>query len=124
VATHHYTSSKQLFQIGSFFGSFRVPNFRGRFEALNDIFLGIAWARRDSFAITLLFFQCTPRRDLSNGPSNDPNGDRMQKLCPREVGLPIYHFGVNKTVGVSSSRVVFRVFLLPCFMLKGRATSL
>ena len=100
---------------------FWVPNFRGHFEALNDIFLGIAWARS---AIALLFCQCTPRRDLSNGPSNDPNGDRMQKLFPREVGLPICHFGVNKTAGVSSSRVVFRVFLLPCFMLKGRVASL
>ena len=29
----------------------------------------------------------------------------MQKICPQEVGLPIYHFGVNKTIGVSSSRV-------------------
>ena len=120
VATHHSTSSKQLFQIGSFFGSFRVPNFRGYFEALNDVF----WASFGRTTITLLFCQCTPRWDLSNGPSNDPNEDRIQKLCPREVGLPIYHFGVNKTIGISSSRVLFRVFLLPCFMLKGRSTSL
>jgi hypothetical protein len=122
VATHHSTGSKQLFQIGSFFGSFRVPNFRGRFEALNDIFLGIAWARREiatlHYCSSILSMYSS--RDLSNGPSNDPNGDRMQKLCPREVGLPIYHFGVNKTVGVSSSRV----FLLPCFMLKGYVASL
>jgi len=116
VPTHHSTGSKQLFQISSFFGSFRIPNFWGRFEALNDIFLGITWA--------LLICQCTPRRDLSNGPSNDPNGDHMQTLCPWEVGLPIYHFGVNKIVGASSSRVVFRFFLLPCFMLKGHAASL
>ena len=28
---------------------FQVPNFRGRFEALNDVFLGITWARRCFF---------------------------------------------------------------------------
>ena len=66
-------------------------------------FLGIAW-------VALLFHQCTPQWNLSNGLSNDPNEDRMQKLCLQEVGLPIYHFGVNKTIGVPSSRVVFRVF--------------
>ena len=34
----------------------------------------------------------------------------MQKLRPREVGIPNYHFGARKTIGVSSSRVLFRVF--------------
>ena len=32
-------AQKQLFQFGSFFTIFRVLNFRGHFEALNDIFL-------------------------------------------------------------------------------------
>ena len=118
-------AQNSYFRLAIFWQFFGVLNFRGRFEALNDIFFGHRLGKKsDSYAIALLIFQCTPRRDLSNGPSNDPNGDRMRKLCPREVGLPIYHFGVNKTVGVSSSRVVFRVFLLPCFMLKGRSASL
>lgn len=56
------------------------------------------------------FHYCTPRRDLSNGLSSDPNGDHMQKLRPWEVGIPTYYFGARKTVDVSSSRVLFRVF--------------
>ena len=90
MATHHSTSSKQLFQIGSFLAVFRVPNFQGRFEVLNKVFLGIAWARR---AINLIFFECTPRQDLSNGLSNDPNGDRMQKLCPGKLGYQFTTLG-------------------------------
>jgi hypothetical protein len=31
---------KTVFHLGSFLTVFRVPNFRGRFEALNDIFWG------------------------------------------------------------------------------------
>ena len=72
------------------------------------MFLGIIlYENSDS---TFAFKHCTPRGDLSNGLSSDPNRDRMQKLCPQEVGLPIYHFGVNKTVGVSTSRVVLGFF--------------
>ena len=56
------------------------------------------------------FQHCAPRRDLSIGLSSDANGDHMQKLHPREVGLLIYHFGVNKIAGVSSSRVVLGFF--------------
>ena len=83
-----------------FLAVFRVLNFWGRFEALNDIFLALF-----EQAIAFLFRHCTPWRDLSNGLLSEPNRDRMQKLCPREVGLPIYHFEVNKIVGVSSFRV-------------------
>ena len=32
------------------------------------------------------------------------------KVTPPEVGIPTYHLGARKTVGVSSSRVLFRVF--------------
>ena len=114
-------AQNSYFRLAVFLAVFWVPNFWGRFEALNDVFLGIAWTRS---SLALLIHHSTPRRDLSNGLLNDPNGDHMQKLCPQEVGLQIYHFGVNKIVGVSSSRVVFRVFLLPCFMLKGFLASL
>ena len=56
------------------------------------------------------FHYFTPWRDLSNGLSSDPNVDHMQKLRSREVGIPTYHFEAHKTVGISSFRVLFRVF--------------
>ena len=34
----------------------------------------------------------------------------MQKLSPWEVGIPTYHFEACKTVGVSSSMALFRIF--------------
>jgi hypothetical protein len=46
---------------------------------------------------------------LSNILPSDPNGDHMQKLCHREYDVPTYHIWVNKIIGVSSSRVMFRV---------------
>ena len=58
-----------------------------------------------------LFHYCTSWRDLSNGLLSDPNEDHMQKLRPREVGIPTYHFGARKTVGISSSRVLFIIFI-------------
>lgn len=33
----------------------------------------------------------------------------MQKLHPREVNVPTYYFGVHKTLGILSTRVIFRV---------------
>ena len=91
MATHHSTGSKQLFQIGIVI----IPTIKSIDKA-----------------ISFPFQHFTPRRGLSNGLLSDPNKDRMQNLCPSEVGLPIYHFGVNKIVGVSSSRVVLGFF---CF---------
>jgi hypothetical protein len=100
-----------LFQFGSFSTIFRVLNFRDHFEALNDIFFGFTVSQKIVEGSVLgPFYYCTPRKDLSNGLSSDPNKDHMQKLLPQEVGIPTYHFGAHKTVGVSSSRVLFRVF--------------
>jgi hypothetical protein len=48
---------------------------------------------------------CAPHWYLSN----DPNKDHMQNLHPQKVDLPTYQLGVRKIVGVSSSRVIFRV---------------
>ena len=31
----------------------------------------------------------------------------MQTLCPKEVDVPAYHFVVHKTIGFSSSSVIF-----------------
>ena len=45
----------------------------------------------------------------SNGLSKDQNKDHVQNLCHHEVDVPTYHFWVNKIVGFSYSRVMFRV---------------
>ena len=101
---------KTVISYWHFLAVFRVPNFRGRFEAINDIFLGIICARRDSSSIILLFQYCTPRRYLSNSLSSDLNRDRMQNVCPQEVGLPIYHFVVKKNYSRFIFQGCFRVF--------------
>ena len=31
----------------------------------------------------------------------------MKTLCPREVDIPTYYFGVHKIVGISSYKVMF-----------------
>ena len=67
---------------------------------------------------------CTPQRDVSNGLLRNLNEDHMQKLCPREVDIPTYHFEARITVGVSSSRVLFGVSFPLCFMLKMPLASL
>jgi hypothetical protein len=45
------------------------------------------------------------RLDLSNGVSSAPNGDRMQKLRPREVDVSTTPIGARKPFGFSSSGV-------------------
>ena len=47
--------------------------------------------------------------ELSNSISIDPNAYHIQKLCPKDVDIETYHFGVHKTVCVSSSYVIVRV---------------
>jgi hypothetical protein len=72
---------KTIFHLGSFSTVFRVPNFWGHFEALNDIFWGFGaqviakgtWASQNH----------SSQLDLSNGVSSTPNRDRMQKLRPQ-----------------------------------------
>jgi hypothetical protein len=57
---------------------------------------------------------CTPHIDLSNELSSAPNGDRMQKLRPREVDVSTTPIGAHKPFGVSSSGLGFWIL----FMLK------
>ena len=52
----------------------------------------------------------------SNDLLSDPNRDHMQKLCPRELEVETYHFGVNKFVGISHPRFIFGV---KCFLRNG-----
>ena len=44
------------------FGSFRVLNFRSRFEALNDVFFGIEWSGKYESMLDSLFaiYGCSP----------------------------------------------------------------
>lgn len=55
------------------------------------------------------FHYCNPWWNLSNSMSSDPNENHLKKLCPREVDILTYHFVVHKNVGVSYSKVIFRV---------------
>ena len=46
---------------------------------------------------------------FSLGVSIDPNIIFIKNLCPREADVPTYLFEVQKTINISSSRVMFRV---------------
>ena len=47
---------------------------------------------------------------LFNYLLNDPSKDDMQKLHPWEVDVPTYNFEVHKIVGISYSRVIYRIY--------------
>ena len=49
---------------------------------------------------------CIPHIDISNEVSYTSNGDRMPKLWPQEVDVPIYPNGAHR-LGNSSPRVRF-----------------
>jgi hypothetical protein len=51
--------------------------------------------------------RCRPGIDLSNELLCALNGDRMQKLRPREVDVLTYPNGAHMTFGASSPRVRF-----------------
>lgn len=72
---------------------FGVLNFRGRFEALNDVF----W-QRNNFANNspIQNHYCNPQLDLSNRLPSTPNRDRMQKLRPKEVDVSTSHLETHK----------------------------
>jgi hypothetical protein len=107
VATHLFQLAQKIFgNFGNllFLAVFRVPNFWGHFEALNDVF----WENGEQHGIFLdvsHIKSCIPRIDLSNGVSSTPNEDRMQKLHPREVDVSTTSIGACKPFGFSSSRV-------------------
>jgi hypothetical protein len=75
---------KTVFHLGSFSTVFWVPNFWGRFEALNDVFWGfgaqvtieaLTWASRKFFFSVIPFQRAIVRLKQ----------DRMQKLRPRKL---------------------------------------
>jgi hypothetical protein len=71
---------------------------------------------------------CTPRLYLSNGVSNTPNKDHMQKLRPREVDVSTTPIGAHKPFGVSSPLGLgfwmFRVFSFMFYVKKAFGASL
>jgi hypothetical protein len=102
VATHLFHVLEKQFSI---LAVFRVPNFRGCFEALNNVFLGI-WGPNDCKRhLPEPIENRSSRLDLSNDVSSAPNGDRMQKLRPREVVVSTTPIGARKPFGFSSSGV-------------------
>jgi hypothetical protein len=53
----------------------------------------------------VLVENCSSRLNLSNSVSRGPNGDRMQKLHPREVDVSTTPIEARKPFGFSSSGV-------------------
>jgi hypothetical protein len=96
---------KTVFHLGSFSTVFRVPNFWGRFEALNDVFWGFGAQVTAKGTNLGPVENRSSRLDLSNGVSSAPNRDRMQKLRPREVDVSTTPIGARKPFGFSSSGV-------------------
>ena len=92
MATNHSTGSKQLFH----FGRFRVPNILGRFEALNDVVLGIAWARRviEELLFASLWFYCifmfprylciSFRSHINPDQAENPSTSQPKKILQRK----------------------------------------
>jgi len=105
VATHlsHLDPHNCLFQSFQFpklyhsllfLAVFRVLNFQSCFEALNDVFWEI-WGQHGSMDRCFPTQRCSARIDLSNELLNASNGDRMPKLRPREIDVPIYPNGAH-----------------------------
>jgi hypothetical protein len=87
-----------------FLAIFWVLNFRSRFEALKDVVLG-KWGETWKFLRCFSHKNCIPWIDISNEVSSAPNGDRMQKLRPREVDVSTTSIEARKHFGFSSSGV-------------------
>lgn len=56
------------------------------------------------------FLYCVSWWDLSNGFLKNINGDCMQRLLPKEVYVPTFHLWVHKTIGISSTMAMLRVY--------------
>jgi hypothetical protein len=103
---HTYsTGSKNNFPFWQLFTSFRVLNFWGHFEGLNDVCFGLFGDRGWIWHATTLKKCCTSRIDLSDEVSNTPNRDHMQKLLPQKVDISTTSIGACKPFEFSSSRV-------------------
>lgn len=61
-----------------------------------------------------LFYHCIPWLHFPNCLSSVPNGDRMKKLRPQEVGIEIYHFEDHKIIGVLYYMVMLSVYYIQC----------
>ena len=72
---------------------FRVVNFQSHFKDLNDVFLEI-WGNMGPW-IDVASQSGSTRIDLSNELLYASNENRMPKLRPWEVGVPIYPNGAH-----------------------------
>ena len=102
--------SKQLFSSLVVFTVFWVLNFRGRFEALNDIF----WQFWHLFGLVK---SCSSWINMSNGLSCTLTGVRMQKLRSREVDVSTNHLGPTHFMTVQILGLCFWMFMVFEFML-------
>ncbi len=89
-----------------FLAVFRVLNFRSCFEALNNVFFGEIWEQHGSMDRCFSSQSYSSQIDISNELLYVSNGDRVPKLRPREVDVPIYPKR-GPQFGVSSFRVSF-----------------
>jgi hypothetical protein len=71
------------------------------------MFFWVCFSRKIASMMLFCLEHCRPRIDLSNELSCALNGDRMQKLRPREVDVLTYPNGAHMTFGASSPRVRF-----------------
>ena len=98
-----------------FLAIFRVLNFQSHFKALNDIF----WENQEQHESFFKFFhikRCSPQIYISDEILCTLNGDRMPKLRPGEVDVPIYP-NMAHSFGASSPRVRFLdVYGFPLFL--------
>jgi hypothetical protein len=95
---------KIVFHLGSFSVVFRVPNFRGRFEALNDVFWGFGaqvTAKGTYLGQSKSFFSVRPFQRCIEHPKQRS----YAKVTPREVDVSTTPIGARKPFGFSSSGV-------------------
>lgn len=55
------------------------------------------------------FHDCTPQQYLPNNLSSDENRDHIKKLRIQVVYVPTYHISIDKSIGISSSRVILKL---------------
>ena len=105
------TGSKQFSSNLLFLAIFQVLNFRSRFEALNDVFLGKrgeTWNKFQCFSNKSFI----PWIDLSNELSCAPNKDRMPKLRPWEVNVSTTPIGAKNLLAFHLPGLGFWIFLM------------
>ena len=104
-------NNSPLWQFPSYFSSvFRVPNFWGRFEALNNVFCRFEGGGGIYNGMHLFPTEiCKARTVLSNGLSRTQIGDRMQTFSPLEIDCSTNHLGDTNFMTVHILGLCFRL---------------